>query len=108
MGAGPYIGYGIGGTTKQKLNSGSWSDGATEEKWKTFGDGVFDESRNWLHGTTLKRLDAGVGANIDFGYRKLMVGIGYEHGLRNIAVQKNNNGQQYKNKTLQVSVGYKL
>lgn len=46
FGAGPYLGYGIGGRTTQKLNKGSWSEGVTEVSWNTFGDGIFDETRN--------------------------------------------------------------
>lgn len=108
LGVGPYFGYGIGGNTKQKLNSGSWSDGATEVKWKTFGNGVYDESRDWLRGTTLKRLDIGMGANIDFEYSKFILGVGYEQGLRNSAVQENAPGLSYKNNTLRISTGYKF
>lgn len=108
FGVGPYLGYGIGGKTKQKLNSGSWSDGITEVEWGTFGNGVYDENRNWLRGTTLKRLDIGVGANIDFEYRKFILSVGYEQGLRNIAVQENAPGLSYTNNTVQISIGYKL
>lgn len=108
FGVGPYFGYGVGGITKQKLNSGSWSDGVTEVKWKTFGNDVFDKSRDWLHGTTLERFDIGVGGNIDFEYHKFILGMGYEKGLRNLAVQENAPGLSYKNNTFQISIGYKF
>lgn len=108
FGVGPYFGYGIGGKTKQKLNSGSWIDGITEIEWETFGNGVYDQSRDWLHGTTLKRLDVGAGANIDFEYHKFVLSVGYEQGLRNIAVQENAPGLSYRNNVVQVSIGYKL
>lgn len=108
LGIGPYFGYGIGGTTKQKLNSGAWSSGVTEVKWETFGNGVFDENRDWLHGTTLKRLDMGLGGNIDFKYHKIIVGIGYEKGLRNITKQEDYPRLSYKNNALQFSIGYRF
>lgn len=108
LGVGPYFGYGIGGETIQKLNSGSWPDGVTEVKWNTFGNGVYDENRDWLRGTTLKRIDIGLGANINFEYHKFILGIGYEQGLRNIAMQDRAPRLSYKNKILQVSIGYKL
>lgn len=108
FGVGPYLGYGIGGKTRQKLNSGSWGNGITEVEWETFGNGVYDDSRDWLHGTTLKRLDIGAGASIDFECHKFVLSVGYERGLRNIAVQENAPGLSYKNNTGQVSIGYKL
>ncbi|QDW21105.1 porin family protein [Flavobacterium sp. KBS0721] len=108
FGVGPYFGYGIGGKTTQKLNSGSWSEGITQREWNTFGNGVYDQSRDWLHGTTLKRFDIGAGANIDFEYHKFILGVGYEKGLRNIAVNENASGLKYKNNNLQVSFGYRL
>lgn len=108
FGVGNYFGYGIGGKTKQKLNSGAWVDGSTEQEWETFGDGIFDKDRNWLRGATLKRLDIGVAAKIDFEYRKFILGLGYEQGLKNIAVQEYYQSLKYKNNTIQVSVGYKL
>ncbi|MFC7525561.1 porin family protein [Parapedobacter sp. GCM10030251] len=108
FGIGPYLGYGIGGKTKQKLNSGSWSDGITEIQWDTFGNGIYDESRDWLRGTTLKRTDIGLGANIDFEYRRFILSVGYEKGLRNIAAQENTHGLSYRNNTGQASIGYKL
>ncbi|MBT1702539.1 porin family protein [Chryseosolibacter indicus] len=108
LGAGPYFGYGIGGKTTQKLNSGSWSNGSTENEWKTFGSGVYDENRNWLHGTTLKQLDIGIGATLDFEYQNFVLGIGYEQGLKNIATQDSYYKPQYKNRAIQASIGYKL
>jgi len=50
----------------------------------------------------------GVGGNIDFEYHKLILGIGYEKGLKNIAVQENAPRLSYKNNALQFSVGYKF
>lgn len=108
LGVGPYFGYGIGGETRQKLNSGSWPGGVTEVKWKTFGNGVYDENRDWLRGETLKRLDIGLGANINFEYHKFILGIVYEQGLRNIAAQKNSPNLSYKNNSLQFYAGYKF
>lgn len=108
FGVGPYVGYGIGGKTRQKLNTGTWGDGDTEKDWETFGDGVFDENRSWLRGTTLKRLDIGVGTNIDFAYHNFILSVGYEQGLRNSAVQDYHQHLQYRNSVMQVSVGYKL
>lgn len=108
FGAGPYLGYGIGGRTTQKLNKGSWSEGVTEISWNTFGDGIFDETRDWLRGTTLKRLDIGVGANVNFEYRQFILGIGYEQGLKNIAEQDNRQNLDYKNNSFQFSIAYKL
>ncbi|MDA3614762.1 porin family protein [Polluticaenibacter yanchengensis] len=106
--AGPYLGYGIGGKTTQKLNKGAWSEGVTEISWNTFGDGIYDTTRDWLRGTTLKRLDVGVGANINVEYRQFILGIGYEQGLRNIAEQAYHKNLKYKNNNLQFSLAYKL
>lgn len=108
LGIGPYLGYGISGKTKQKLNSGYWSEGGTEIEWNTFGNGDYDESKDWLQGNTLKRFDIGIGANIDFEYHNFILGVGYEKGLRNIAVNENGSDLTYKNNNLQVSVGYRL
>lgn len=110
FGLGPYFGYGIGGKTKQKLNSGVWSGGITEREWDTFGDGVFDESLGHLHGVILKRLDIGIGVSCDLEYRKFILGIGYECSLKNIAINEAVYYREfeYKNSNIQISVGYKF
>lgn len=101
LGAGPYMGYGVGGKITRKIRT-------NEISWKTFGDGVFDETRDWLHGVTLKRLDIGAGANLDFVYDHFVLGFSYEHGLRNIANQDHYNRLIYKNRSIGISVGWKL
>jgi hypothetical protein len=53
-------------------------------------------------------LDIGIGANIDFEYHKFILGVGYEKGIRNIAVNGNGSDLTYKNNNLQVSIGYKM
>ncbi len=109
FGVGPYFGYGIGGKTKEKLNSGTWSGGITEHEWDTFGDGVYDEGLSHLHGETLKRFDFGIGAGIDLEYRKFILGIGYECSLINIADNEDSyQKSQYRNSNIQISVGYKF
>jgi len=109
LGVGPYFGYGIGGETEHKLNSGIWADGSTERKWNTFGDGVFDEGRDWLRGETLKRLDIGIGIGVDLEYRKFILGIGYGHSLKNLAENDYyDDDLKYRNNNIQFSIGYKF
>lgn len=108
LGVGPYLGYGVGGQTKQKLKSGAWSGGITEIRWNTFGDGIFDNERDYLRGTTLKRLDMGLGGNISFEYHKFILGVGYEEGLRNIAETRDRPNLSYRNNALNFSVGYRF
>ncbi|WP_291530562.1 porin family protein [Bacteroides sp. UBA939] len=110
LGVGPYLGYGIGGKTKQKLNSGTWSEGNTEIEWDTFGNGVFDEGRDYLRGETLKRFDLGIGFGVDLEYRKYVLGIGYQCSVMDIASDDYYYPDlRYKNSVnIQISVGYKF
>ncbi|NDW19324.1 PorT family protein [Dysgonomonas sp. 216] len=108
LGAGPYIGYGIGGKTKQKLNNGTWSNGVTQIEWDTFGDGVFDENRDWLRGESLKRFDFGAGIKADLEYCKYILGVEVSSSVINIADKPDYKDFTYHNFNVCVSLGYKF
>jgi hypothetical protein len=84
FGAGPYLAFGVGGKIKHELHSGAWNDGITQREWDTFGDGRFDEAREWLKGETLNRFDFGAGIKADVEYNKYVLGAGASSGIRNI------------------------
>ncbi len=108
LGFGPYFAYGIGGKTKQKLNNGTWSNGVTEIQWDTFGDGVFDENRDWLHGESLNRFDFGAGIKADLEYCKYILGLGITSSIINIANTQEYEDLKYRNFNINVSLGYKF
>ena len=105
---GPYFGYGVGGKTKKKLNSGQYSDGSAETEWVTFGDGVFDKDRPWLKGEYLNRFDFGVGTNAEIEYKKIIFGIGLESSIIDIMNRENDKELQYRNVNIRISVGYRF
>ena len=109
LGIGPYLGYGIAGKTKEKLNNGVFADGKTEIEWDTFGNGVYDETRDWLTGENLNRFDFGVGLKVDFEYDKLILGVGFESSIIDI-LNKNEYQQDlmYRNINIRTSIGYKF
>lgn len=110
LGVGPYFAYGVGGKTKQKLNSGVWSGGITEIEWDTFSDGIFDDSRDWLRGESLNRFDFGFGINADVEYNKFVLGIGAKYGVINILKdhEYSSDDLYYRNLNLSLSLGYKF
>ena len=106
LGAGPYFGYGVGGKTKEKLNSGVWGDGKTEIEWNTFSDGVYDEGRDWLRGESLNHFDFGLGLKADLEFNHLVLGFGASASLINIS--RYNDYTSYRNFNLSLSVGYRF
>ncbi|MDR1592363.1 MAG: PorT family protein [Prevotellaceae bacterium] len=105
---GTYFAYGIGGKTKRTLHNGIFSDGSTEREWNTFGNGVYDESRDWLRGETLNQFDFGAGIKVDFEYNKFILGIGLESGIIDIMATSIQEDIHYRNENISVSVGYRF
>ncbi|MDR1673525.1 MAG: PorT family protein [Bacteroidales bacterium] len=103
---GPYFAYGIGGKTKRTLHNSAFADGSTEIEWNTFGNGVYDESRDWLRGETLHPFDFGAGIKVDFGYNQFILGIGLESGI--IDIMHEERDIHYRNENISVSVGYRF
>jgi len=99
IGAGPYLGYGIGGKTKEKLHEAIFGDGSTERKFDTFGDADDIDIEQ------LKRFDFGLGLNVSAEFGKIVVGLGYEHGLLNIAAYDD---MKYRNRSAALALGYKF
>jgi len=108
FGIGPYFGYGIGGKSKLKLNNGYVK---IEIEWDTFGDEFFnyyyDGIRNVRLGESLNRSDFGVGFKVDVGYYNYVLGIGLTSGIIDIA-KKQQGYSEYKNKNINISIGYKF
>jgi Outer membrane protein beta-barrel domain len=98
-GAGGYINYGTGGTSKQ-ITSYTMPDGneaVTVEKLKAFKKGEDD-------GAGFKRVDLGATALAGIRLKNgMFANIGYQLGLSNIA---GGEGNKYKNHGLQLSAGY--
>lgn len=88
--AGPYVAYGIGGKSKLSGSLGDW-DGATE--WDVFGDDGF------------KRFDAGLGLGVGAEFGPILLDLGWDMGLVNIA---DSNSGDIKNQNAYLSVGYKF
>lgn len=108
-GIGPYFAFGVGGKTKQRSNSGEWSEGVTEREWDTFGNGVFDDNRDWLRGESLRRFDFGAGVKIDLEYyKKYTVGVGFSAGILDIMRKTQYPDLKYRNYNFSVSTGYKF
>jgi len=88
---GPYIGVGLSGKD-------SWTNDAVKGsetiKWGNDANNDF-----------LKRLDYGVGIGAGVIFSRVLVGIGYDLGLANIAADASG-GYKIKNKVLQISIGY--
>lgn len=105
FGAGPYFGYGIGGKTKQRFNN---STDNTEYKWDTFGDGVYDSSRDYLKGETLNRFDFGAGVKLALEYRRYTFDVGVTSSIINIANHDNYKDMRYRNLNASFSLGYKF
>lgn len=99
FGIGPYFAYGVGGKSKQELNSGQWSGGITEREFNTFG-----KNEDPLFTNELKRFDCGLGALVNLEYKRINLNIGYEHGLTNISKI---DSYKYRNYNFTFSVGYK-
>ena len=89
--AGPYAAYGVGG--KSKL-SGSVGDISAETEGDVFGDDGF-----------LKRFDAGLGLGVGAEFGPLLLDLGWDMGLVNIADSDNND---IKNQNAYLSVGYRF
>lgn len=94
--AGPYFAYGVGGKTKWKLAKSVFGDGTTSRKWDTFGDDEYDG---------LKKFDIGIGFGVNAEFKKMLVGIDCEFGLRDIASYLE---EKYKNQNVSFTVGYKF
>jgi hypothetical protein len=90
---GPYIGFGLIGTTKSEY------DGETEENDIEWGP---DEEND-----ILKRLDYGltVGAGVEIN--SIQLGLSYSLGMANIS-PNTEDGFRIKNRVLGISLGYKL
>ncbi len=88
--AGPYVAYGIGGKSKLSGSLGDW-DGETE--WDVFGDDGF------------KRFDAGLGLGVGAEFGPILLDLGWDMGLVNIA---DSNSGDIKNQNAYLSVGYKF
>lgn len=101
IGAGPYLAYGIGGKTKYKLHEGQFGDGSTEIKFDSFG-----EAKD--HFEQLKKLDFGVGFNVDSEFGKIVIGIGYEYGILNISAYEYYKKMKYHNHNATLTLGYKF
>jgi len=108
IGFGPYFGYGIGGKTNKKLNSGIYGDGSTETKWDTFGNGVFDKNLPYLKGEYLNRFDFGAGINADVEYKKIVFGIGLESSIIDIMNKEDDKELNYRNINIRITVGYRF
>ncbi len=106
LGAGPYFAYGIGGESKQKLNSGVWANGETQHTWKTFGDGVFDKNLDWLHNEALDRFDFGLGLKADLAYKRYVLGLGASMSLIDVMNNQTFPELHYRNINLSLSLGY--
>jgi len=98
IGAGPYMAYGIGGKAKYKLNDGTFGDGTNERKFSMFGSGKDNLEQ-------LKKFDFGLGLNVSAEFGKIVVGVGYEHGLLNVAAY---DGMKYRNRNAALTLGYKF
>lgn len=98
IGAGPYMAYGIGGKSKEKLHKAVFGDSSTERKFDTFGNGDDDIEQ-------LNRVDFGLGLNVSAEFGKIVVGLGYEHGLLNVAAY---DGLKYRNRSAALTLGYKF
>jgi hypothetical protein len=107
IGVGPYIGYGVGGGTMKELIRGVYGDGSTKTKWNTFGNGVYDEDRNYLLGEYLDPFDFGVGVNVNIEYKKYILGAGLESGILNV-MNDNDDELSYRNINIRISAGYKF
>jgi hypothetical protein len=97
-GAGPYFNYGISGKTKLKMTLTSpYINETVEEKDDLFKEETPDE-------TSLKRFDFGVGAVAGVKFNNgMFVNAGYQLGLSNIDKTE---GNTYKNRGLQLTIGY--
>jgi hypothetical protein len=108
IGFGPYFGYGIGGKTNKKLNNGIYGDGSTKTEWDTFGNGIYDESRDWLKGEYLNPFDFGAGIKLDVEYKKIIFGIGLETSIIDIMNNEDDEDLNYRNINIRLSVGYRF
>lgn len=93
---GPYVGFGITGKVKMKLEGG----GETEEDSEDIEWGSDDDS-------DLKRLDFGlnIGAGVEFG--AISVGVNYGLGLGNL-LPNPEDGAKINNRVIGISLGYKF
>lgn len=89
--AGPYAAYGVGGKTKIKASVGDISG---EDSFDVFGDDGF-----------LKRFDAGLGLGVGAEFGPILVDLGWDMGLVNIA---DNKDIDIKTQNAYLSVGYKF
>lgn len=88
--AGPYAAYGVGGKIKA---SGSAGDISAETESDVFGDNRF------------KRFDAGLGLGVGAEFGPLLLDLGWDMGLVNIADSSNGD---IKNQNAYLSVGYRF
>lgn len=91
--AGPYVAYGIGGTSSWKLNN------------SVFGDGSKKKERDTFSNEGLSRWDYGINAGTHIEYKKIRLGLTYEWGLKDIS-KGYGNGLKHKNQTFLISVAY--
>lgn len=85
---GPYLAYGVGG--KRSFKAGGTS---LDLPSKVFGSGI----------TELKEFDFGAGIGVDFEFNQLVVGLGWDMGLINLA-----NVGTRKTQNAYLSLGYKF
>ena len=89
--AGPYAAYGVGGKTKV---SGSLGDASAEVEGDVFGDDGF-----------MKRFDAGLGLGVGAEFGQILLDLGWDMGLVNIADSDNGD---FKNQNAYLSVGFRF
>ena len=100
MGLGPYLGYGLSGT--KKILSYSIVNGtSTPTAERTYPDKFGSNA----YAAEFKKFDWGTNALLGVELKnKISLSIGYNYGLANVS---NSNGEnRYRNKTLQLSIGY--
>lgn len=95
--AGPYVGMGISGKYKSEMEGGGMS--VSDEEDINFGT---DEEED-----NLKPLDFGLTFGAGVEIRSLIVGVSYDYGLANIAINTDG-GTKVQNRVLRISLGYKL
>lgn len=103
FGGGPYLGYGVGGKTKEKLNHSVWGDGSTQKSWNTFGS-----DNDMLDNETLNRFDFGIGLKTDLEYNRYTFGIGASFSIIDLMNSDNSPDLNYRNVNLSLSLGYRF
>jgi opacity protein-like surface antigen len=93
---GPYIGYGVAGTIKSKVDF----MGETEEDEEDINWGSDDED-------DIKPFDFGLSIGAGLEVNSFLFGISYDYGLANMAIDTDN-GYMLQNRVIKFSLGYLL